>query len=103
MQRSAAFYGRGPMWALATTRRLTCRSRVQSLAGGSALPVGKAPASLLLPRASLSMGAATRLRRPMTEAPGGTPQLCQPQSLAVGRDRDVPRKKAHLPAAGRWS
>ena len=45
---------RGPMWALATTRRLTCRSRVQSLAGGSALPVGKAPASLLLPRAGLS-------------------------------------------------
>lgn len=56
MQRSAAFYGRGPMWALATTRRLTCRSRVQSLAGGSALPVGKAPASLLLPRVGLSCG-----------------------------------------------
>ena len=56
MQRSAAFYGCDPMWALATTRRLTCRSRVQSLAGGSALPVGKAPASLLLPRAILSCG-----------------------------------------------
>ena len=56
MQCSAAFYGHDPMWALATTRRLTCRSRVQSLAGGSALPVGKTPASLLLPRADLSCG-----------------------------------------------
>ena len=56
MQRSAAFYGCDPMWALATTRRLTGRSQVQSLAGGSALPVGKAPASLLLARAGLSCG-----------------------------------------------